>query len=144
MQWPRSPSQVPSYVLQPPIYSTPATITSSVVQSEAPHAPASGGVFYRGVEGVLFHEPTTQTASSGVVEPAAGLGYGQAAQAPPRYYKIDFPAFLDDICRATATSPDSSHLCQQLQDGTLTAPWRLEDGLLLHGSRVYVPNHGDL
>jgi hypothetical protein len=43
MQWPRSPSQVPSYVLQPPIYSTPATITSSVVQSEAPHAPASGG-----------------------------------------------------------------------------------------------------
>jgi hypothetical protein len=26
----------------------------------------------------------------------------------------------------------------------LTAPWRLEDGLLLHGSRVYVPNHNDL
>jgi hypothetical protein len=26
----------------------------------------------------------------------------------------------------------------------LTAPWRLEDGLLHHGSRVYVPNHGDL
>ena len=43
MQWPRSPSQVPSYVLQPPIYSTPATITSSVVQSEAPHVPASWG-----------------------------------------------------------------------------------------------------
>eukprot|EP00267_Zea_mays_P045808 XP_020398138.1 verprolin-like [Zea mays] len=43
MQWPRSPSQVPPYVLQPPIYSTAATITSSVVQSEAPHAPASGG-----------------------------------------------------------------------------------------------------
>jgi hypothetical protein len=53
-------------------------------------------------------------------------------------------AFLDDIRRATTTSPDSSRLCQQLQDGTLTAPWRLEDGLLLHGSRVYVPNHGDL
>jgi hypothetical protein len=59
MQWPRSPSQVPSYVMQPPIYSTPTTITSSVVQSEAPHAPASEGVFYGGVEGVLFHEPTT-------------------------------------------------------------------------------------
>jgi hypothetical protein len=53
MQWPRSSSQVQSYVLQPPIYSTPATITSSVVQSEAPHAPASGVVFYGGVEGVL-------------------------------------------------------------------------------------------
>jgi hypothetical protein len=53
-------------------------------------------------------------------------------------------AFLDDIRRATTTSPNSSRLCQQLQDGTLTAPWRLEDGLLLHGSRVYVPNHGDL
>ena len=35
----------------------------------------------------------TQTASSGVVEPAAGLGYSQAAQAPPRYYKIDFPIY---------------------------------------------------
>jgi hypothetical protein len=35
----------------------------------------------------------TQTASSGVVEPAAGLGYSQAAQAPPRYYKIDFPTY---------------------------------------------------
>jgi hypothetical protein len=52
-------------------------------------------------------------------------------------------AFLDDISRATTTSPDSSRLCQQLQDGTLTAPLRLEDGLL-HGSRVYVPNHDDL
>jgi hypothetical protein len=53
-------------------------------------------------------------------------------------------AFLDDICHAMATSTDSSRLCQQLQDGTLTTPWHLEDGLLLHGSRVYVPNHGDL
>jgi hypothetical protein len=69
MQWPRSPSQVPSYVLQPPIYSTPATITLSVVPSEAPHASASGGVFYGGVEGVLFHEPTTQAASSGSSSP---------------------------------------------------------------------------
>jgi hypothetical protein len=36
-------------------------------------------------------------------------------------------AFLDDIRRATTMSPDSSRLCQQLQDGTLTAhgAWRM-------------------
>jgi hypothetical protein len=47
MQWPRSSSQVPSYVLQPPIYSTPATITSSVVQSEAPTRRPLGGLLLR-------------------------------------------------------------------------------------------------
>jgi hypothetical protein len=47
MQWPRSSSKVPSYVLQPPIYSTPATITSSVVQSEAPTRRPLGGLLLR-------------------------------------------------------------------------------------------------
>lgn len=26
----------------------------------------------------------------------------------------------------------------------MQGPWRLDDGLLLHGSRIFVPNHGDL
>jgi hypothetical protein len=53
-------------------------------------------------------------------------------------------SFIDHIRAATGTADDSRHLLQRLQDGDLAAPWRLEDGLLLHGSRVYMPEHGDL
>ena len=47
---------------------------------------------------------------------------------------------LDDIRRATTTAPDG----QQLRAGELSEPWHLDDGLLLHGSRIFVPDHGDL
>uniref|UniRef100_A0A8I7BBU6 Reverse transcriptase n=1 Tax=Hordeum vulgare subsp. vulgare TaxID=112509 RepID=A0A8I7BBU6_HORVV len=33
---------------------------------------------------------------------------------------------------------------QRLDAGELDAPWRLDKGLLLHGRRIFVPNHGDL
>lgn len=50
-------------------------------------------------------------------------------------------AFLDDICRAAV--PDAQLLACCLQAGDLAAPWRLGGGLLLQGSRIFVPNHGD-
>jgi hypothetical protein len=53
-------------------------------------------------------------------------------------------AFLDDVRRATREVEDAQHLLQQLADGALAAPWRLDGGLLLHGGRIFVPNHGDL
>jgi hypothetical protein len=53
-------------------------------------------------------------------------------------------ALLDDIRRATAAAPDVQHLLQQLRNDQLVDPWRLSDGLLLHGTRVFVPDHGDL
>ena len=53
-------------------------------------------------------------------------------------------ALLDDIRRAIATAPDGQQLLQQLQAGELSEPWHLDDGLLLHGSRIFVPDHGDL
>ena len=53
-------------------------------------------------------------------------------------------ALLDEVRRATADTPDGRKLLEQLQAGELSAPWRLYDGLLLHGSRVFVPDHGDL
>jgi hypothetical protein len=53
-------------------------------------------------------------------------------------------AFIDDICRATAIAADAQTLWQQFDDGELEAPWRLDDGLLLHGRRLFVPDHGDL
>ncbi|WVZ52497.1 LOW QUALITY PROTEIN: hypothetical protein U9M48_003551 [Paspalum notatum var. saurae] len=74
-----------------------------------------------------------------LLRPAAGSrGGGSPALSGPSF------AFLDDIRRATATSPTAVGSCRRLRDGTLAAPWRLEDGLLLHGSHVYVPDHGDL
>jgi hypothetical protein len=51
---------------------------------------------------------------------------------------------VDDIQRAINNIGDAQHLLQRLHEGTLEAPWRLEDGLLLHGSRIFVPDHGDL
>jgi hypothetical protein len=53
-------------------------------------------------------------------------------------------ALLDDIQCATAEAPDGQRLLQQLQDGELVEPWCLNSGLLLHGSRIFVPDHGDL
>jgi hypothetical protein len=53
-------------------------------------------------------------------------------------------AFIDDIRRATSTTADAQALCGRLDAGELGAPWRLDDGLLLHGCRLFVPAHGDL
>jgi len=53
-------------------------------------------------------------------------------------------ALLDDIRRAQEATHDSQQLLAQHRAGELEAPWRLVDGLLLHGSRVFVPDHGDL
>jgi hypothetical protein len=53
-------------------------------------------------------------------------------------------AFIDDIRRATSTAADTHALCGCLDAGELGAPWRMDDGLLLHGRRLFVPDHGDL
>ncbi|XP_071683218.1 uncharacterized protein [Lolium perenne] len=53
-------------------------------------------------------------------------------------------AFIDEVRRATAEAADAQQLCQRLADGELAAPWRLDEGLLLHGRRIFVPDHGDL
>ena len=53
-------------------------------------------------------------------------------------------AFIDDICRATATAEDAQLLRRRLEAGELPAPWRFDDSLLLHGSRLFVPDHADL
>jgi hypothetical protein len=59
---------------------------------------------------------------------------------------ISGPTFslLDDIRRALAAAPHGQHLLQQLRDGVLAAPWGLVDGLLLHGTHIFVPNYDDL
>lgn len=53
-------------------------------------------------------------------------------------------AFLDDIRRAVSVAADAQQLVHRIRDGELGALWRLEDGLLLHGSRLFIPDHGDL
>jgi len=53
-------------------------------------------------------------------------------------------ALLDDIRRATMAAPDGQQLLQHLRAGDLLSPWRFDDGLFLHGSRIFVPDHGDL
>jgi hypothetical protein len=53
-------------------------------------------------------------------------------------------ALFDHIRRATTAAPDAQLLRQQLEAGALDEPWRLEDGLLLHGRRIFVPDHDDL
>jgi hypothetical protein len=64
----------------------------------------------------------------------------------PRALAISGPtfAFLDELRAATLQDAEASRLTQRLQAGELGAPWRLADGLLLHGKRIFVPGTADL
>jgi hypothetical protein len=64
----------------------------------------------------------------------------------PRALAISGPtfAFLDELRAATLQDAEASRLTQHLQAGELGAPWRLADGLLLHGKRIFVPDTADL
>jgi len=53
-------------------------------------------------------------------------------------------AFIDDIRHATETSEDTQLLLRRLEAGDLPVPWRFDDGLLLHYSRLFIPDHADL
>jgi hypothetical protein len=52
--------------------------------------------------------------------------------------------FLDAVCQATARAPDTQEMLRRLGAGELQVHWRFDDGLLLHGSRVFLPDHDDL
>jgi hypothetical protein len=49
----------------------------------------------------------------------------------------------DDLRRDTAQDPDCQTMCTQIREGTLPPPWRVQDGLILHGRRIYVPTSSD-
>jgi hypothetical protein len=74
------------------------------------------------------------------IEAALELGETVAAVA------ISGPSFtyIDDVRRVTTTAPDATLLQERLRVGELTAPWREDIGLLLHGHRIFVPDVGDL
>ena len=56
------------------------------------------------------------------------------------------PSFvlLDDIRRVQEATAEGQQQLARHRVGELEAPWRLVNGLLLHGTRVFVPDHGDL
>jgi len=70
----------------------------------------------------------------------------EADPAPHAALAISGPtfAFIEAIRAATTTAADAATLRRQLQDGELGEPWRFDDGLLLHGSRIFVPAHDNL
>ena len=80
----------------------------------------------------------------------ADAGLVDAAALPPdcaaAVLALSGPMFalLDEVRRATPTAPDCRALLDQLQAGELGDPWHVVDGVLLHGSRVFAPDHGDL
>lgn len=53
-------------------------------------------------------------------------------------------ALNNDIHTSTREAPDAQLLPCRLQEGTLSDPWRLEDGLMLHIARIFVPDYNDL
>jgi hypothetical protein len=53
-------------------------------------------------------------------------------------------ALFAHIWWATTTAPDAQLLRQQLEAGELDEPWRLVDGLLLHGRCIFMLDHDDL
>jgi hypothetical protein len=77
---------------------------------------------------------------------AEEVALSSAGTAGAALYALLSPSFalLDTVRAATVTTAEGQQRLQQLQDGELAAPWRLREGLLLHGSRIFVPDHGDL
>ncbi|WVZ80266.1 hypothetical protein U9M48_027757 [Paspalum notatum var. saurae] len=73
-----------------------------------------------------------------VTLPEGGAGVAACAISGPSF------ALLDDIRAAVREAVDAQALLRRLQDGDLDSPWRLEDGLLLHAARIFVPDFGDL
>jgi hypothetical protein len=53
-------------------------------------------------------------------------------------------AFLDNVRQATARVPDAQEMLWRLGAGELQVPWCFDGGLLLHGSRIFLPDHNDL
>jgi hypothetical protein len=70
--------------------------------------------------------------------PAALCAAAAAALSGPSF------AFLDEIRRGGAAAPDAVLLQECLCAGELPASWHEDSGLLLHGTRVFVPDFGDL
>ena len=52
--------------------------------------------------------------------------------------------YFDHVRRASATAPDAVQLRARLRAGDLATPWREDGDLLLHGSRVFIPDIADL
>jgi hypothetical protein len=52
--------------------------------------------------------------------------------------------FLDEIRRGGAIAPNAVLLQERLRAGELPAPWHEEAGLLLYGTRVFVPDFSNL
>lgn len=52
-------------------------------------------------------------------------------------------ALIDDIRTATREAHDTQLHTRCLQEGT-ASPWRLEDGLLLRATRIFLLDHNDL
>jgi hypothetical protein len=73
-----------------------------------------------------------------VAEDVAALGTVMCIRSGPSF------ALIDDIRRATLTAEDAQGLCHRLDAGELEAPWRLADGMLLHGRCLFVPDHDDV
>ena len=73
-------------------------------------------------------------------------GMEEGTTTVPTAHALSGPTFalFDDIRRATIAATDAQQLLHRLQAGELPAPWHFDDGLLLHGSRIFVPDHDDL
>jgi hypothetical protein len=56
-------------------------------------------------------------------------------------HAVSLPTFdlLDEFRQAAAVDPGLQHLHHQIQEGALTEPWMLADGLVLYQQRLYVP-----
>jgi hypothetical protein len=70
--------------------------------------------------------------------PAAASAAVAAALSGPSF------SYLDDVRRATATAPDALALLERLRAGDLPGRWHEDVGLLLHGSRIFVPDVSEL
>jgi hypothetical protein len=77
-------------------------------------------------------------------EAAVVLAEGTVSEGAVHALSVPSFTFLDEVRQATSAAPDAQRLVQRLHAGELQAPWRMDGGLLLHGSRIFILDYGDL
>uniref|UniRef100_A0A8I6YET5 Reverse transcriptase n=1 Tax=Hordeum vulgare subsp. vulgare TaxID=112509 RepID=A0A8I6YET5_HORVV len=80
---------------------------------------------------------------------ASGIGFGAVlhqAEGPLDFFSRPFAARHHKLAayERELIGLVQAGLRQRLDAGELDAPWRLDKALLLHGRRIFVPDHGDL
>jgi hypothetical protein len=59
---------------------------------------------------------------------------------------LSSPTFqlYEELRQECTSNQNFQSICNQIKDGTLTEPWRMVDGLILHVRQIFVPTNSSM